>query len=148
MTMPKDGSHEPDLFEELEQDSKIDNTNLDLELTRIPYIQSKWMKKFLRLSRQLRKAETAYAQVKLARSKYWMGLGDDDEYREAPINRKVLKTELPDYLAADPLVLAAQEEYEVLRDVAAMVEKFISSLNNRGYNLGKAVDYVRWKNGG
>jgi len=139
---------EKDLFEELEEDSKIDNTNLDIELARIPYIQSKWMKRFIKLSKDVRQAEREYAVIKLKRSNYWQGLGTDEEYREQPLNRKVLKTELNDFLAADMVVVDAADRLDTLKEVAAVVEKFITSLNNRGYNLGKAVDYVRWKNGG
>jgi hypothetical protein len=138
---------EGDLFEELEQDSKVDNTNLDLELARIPYLQSKWMKRYIQLSRDVRREEAAYARVKLARSNYWMGLASDEVYKDEPLTRRVLKAELPDILAADPKVQEASDRLETFREVALVVEKFISTLNNRGYNLGKAVDFVMCKNG-
>lgn len=137
-----------DLFGELEKDSKIDEMNLDHELTRIPYLQSKWMKHYIRLNRDLRQAERHANTVKLVRSNYYLGLASDDVYRQAPLNRKILKTDLPDVLAADPELSQAREDMEILRDVTLAVEKFISSLNNRGYNLKAAVDYLRWKNGG
>lgn len=139
---------EGDLFTELEADSKIDNTSLDLELTRIPYLQSKWMKRYVQLSRDVRREESAFARVKLARSNYWTGLAPDDVYKEEPLTRRVLKAELADVLSADPKVQEAQDRLETFKEVALVVEKFISTLNNRGYNLGKAVDFVRWKNGG
>lgn len=138
----------PDLFDELAADSVIDDTNLDKELTRIPYIQAKWMKTYTTLNRQLRRAENTQAILRLEKTNYFLGLAPDEVYKENPLNRVLLKTDVPAHLAADEEWMEAVEEVEVLREVAVLVEKFISSLNNRGYNLGKAVDYVRWKNGG
>ena len=139
---------EENLFDELAADAKIDATNLDAELSKIPYLHAKWMKRYVILSRETRKAEAEYAKVKLRRSNYWQGLGTEQEYLDAPMNRKVLKTELADILAADDEVVEAKERVSVFSEVAVVVEKFVSALNSRGYSLGKAVDYVRWKNGG
>lgn len=137
-----------EILSDIESDSKIDQTNLDGELTRIPYLQGKWMKVYIALNKNLRKAERIHASTRLDRSNYYMGLAPDSVYKEHPINRKVLKSELPEILSCDPALCRAKEEMDVLADITVAVEKFIGSLNNRGYNLGKAVDYVRWKNGG
>ena len=137
-----------DLFEELEKDSKIDQTNLDDELSKIPYIHGKWLKQYIKVNADLRRAEKEYARLKLAKTEYYSGTAPDAVYKQTPLNRKVLKSEVPDYLRADGELQDLEEKVDVLKDVAMVVEKFISSLNNRGYNLGKAVDYVRWKNGG
>ena len=137
-----------DLFDELEADSKVNETELDRELLRIPYLQSKWMKRYIAMNRQLRAADRLLAVVKNERSNYYLGLADEDAYRDEPLNRKALKTDLPDRLACDADYCQAREDADTLRDVAVAVEKFITSLNNRGYNLGKAVEYVKWKNGG
>lgn len=142
-------SKTPDeIFDDIAADSKIDQTNLDTELTRIPYLQSKWMKLYIALNKDLRRAERIAAQVKLDRSNYHLGLAKDEVYKEFPINRRVIKSELADTLACDPEYCRAKETLDATADMTLAVEKFISSLNNRGFNLGKAVDYVRWKNGG
>lgn len=137
-----------DIFDEMERDSKVDETNLSGELSKIPYLHAKWLKRYHALNRQLRGCEQRLAEVKLKRSNYYMGFASDSEYAVAPLFRKVLKTDLNDVLAADPEYSKAYDDVEVVREVAVLVEKFISSLNNRGYNLGKAVDFIRWKNGG
>ena len=136
------------ILEAISIDSKVDQTNLDTELTRIPYLQSKWMKVYLRLNKDLRRAERIAAQTKLDRSNYYLGLAPESVYKEQPLNRRALKTDIPDLLACDPAYCRAKEDLDQIADLASAVEKFISSLNNRGFNLGKAVDYVRWKNGG
>lgn len=137
-----------EILADIDKDSKIDETNLSGELTRIPYLHAKWMKTYIGLNKALRKAERIHASVKLERSNYHQGLAGEAAYKEFPLNRKVLKSELPEILAADPPVCRAKEAMDELADITMAVEKFISSLNNRGFNLGKAVDYVRWKNGG
>ena len=45
-----------EILADIEADSKIDQTNLDGELTRIPYLQGKWMKVYIGLNKELRKA--------------------------------------------------------------------------------------------
>lgn len=132
----------------MEVDSRVDETNLSGELSKIPYLHAKWLKRYHALNRQLRNAESHLALVKLRRSNYYLGYASDAEYAVAPIFRKILKADLNDVLAADPEYAKAYDDVEVIREVAVLVEKFISSLNNRGYNLGKAVDFIRWKNGG
>lgn len=137
-----------EIFADLDADSKIDQTNLDTELTRIPYLQGKWMKLYVALNKDLRRAERICAQVKLERGNYHLGLSKEEVYKEFPLNRRVIKSELADTLACDPDYCRAKEALDTTADITMAVEKFISSLNNRGFNLGKAVDYVRWKNGG
>lgn len=142
------GKTPDEILADIEADSKIDQTNLDGELTRIPYLQGKWMKVYIGLNKELRKAERIHASLKLDRGNYFMGLAPESAYKEQPLNRKVLKSELAEILACDPPLCRAKEDMDAIADITVAVEKFIGSLNNRGYNLGKAVDYVRWKNGG
>lgn len=142
-------SKTPDeILDEIAADSKIDQTNLDGELTRIPYLHGKWMKTYVGLNKEMRRAERIAAQIKLDRANYHLGLAGDDVYKEFPLNRRAIKSDLPDILACDPEYCRAKEGLDATADITLAVEKFISSLNNRGFNLGKAVDYVRWKNGG
>jgi hypothetical protein len=141
-------SNDYDLFDELEADSKVNETELDRELLRIPYLQSKWMKRYIALNRQLRAADRHTALVKNERSNFYLGLASEDDYRVEPLNRKALKTDLPDRLSCDVEYCTAREDADTLRDVTVAVEKFVTSLNNRGFNLKAAVDYLRWKNGG
>ena len=93
------GKTPDEILADIEADSKIDQTNLDGELTRIPYLQGKWMKVYIGLNKELRKAERIHASLKLDRSNYFMGLAPESVYKEQPLNRKVLKSELAEILA-------------------------------------------------
>ncbi len=137
-----------DLFDELEKDAKVDETNLDGEVLKTAYLQSKWMKRYIKLNSDYRAAKRKTAKVYLERQQYYLGTASDEVYAAEPLNRKVLKSEVSDWLDADEKVQEAREEEEILKDVTLAVEKFITTLNNRGMNINSAINYLKWKNGG
>lgn len=136
------------LLDEIAADSKIDETHLDSELLNIPYIQAKWMKRYINLNKVCRRLAADLAHMKILRTNYYMGRAGEDVYKEFPINRIVLKGELEEVLAADKEMVDAQELHAEIKDMVSAIEKFITSLNNRGYNIGKAIDYLKWSRGG
>ena len=137
-----------DLFDELEADAKVDETNLDGEVLKTAYLQSKWMKRYIKLNSDYRQAKRKTAKIYLERQQYYLGTAGDEVYAAEPLNRKVLKSEVGDWLDADEKVQAAKEEEEILKDVTLAIEKFITTLNNRGMNINSAINYLKWKNGG
>ncbi len=137
-----------DIFEELEKDSKVDKTNLDDEITKIPYIHGKWLKVFIYLQKQLREATREYEKKRIKLVEYYLGHASDEVYVERPLNRRLLKSEVEDYLKIDEELVNLKENAEIISSTLLTVEKFITELNWRGSNLGKAIEFLRWKNGG
>lgn len=136
-----------DIQAEIEQDSKINEVNLDHESLRIPQLHSKYYKMYMTEVRILKGIESEFKRVKRDRVLYYTGQASDDKYREQPLHKKILKNELDLYLDADEELSDLKNKYELQKLKAEMLEAFIKTLNTRNFLIKNAIDWIKFKNG-
>ena len=135
------------VLSDIEAESNIDELRIEFELLRIPQIQSRFMNMFTRQSIALRRLQGEYDSLKKDRVHYYLGKAPDAEYVKDRLDIKVLKTDLDLYLAADPVLTAKSLALQEQKLAVEALEKFLSSLRQRGYDLKTAVDYMKFKAG-
>ena len=85
-------------LEELQQlvdkDLKLDDTELDRESLRNPYLYDKYLKFFITSDLELKKLKKEYDVLRLEKFEYYTGKADPEVYRENPKGIKVLKGDL------------------------------------------------------
>lgn len=131
----------------IENDSVIDNANLDREALKIPYLHGKWYGLFIDESRLYRSLLSEFKRTKKFKMEYYLGKCPDEVYQEKPLDLKILKQDLDFYMEADEELISLEEKLNTQKLKVEMIESFIRSLNNRGYNIKCAVDFLRFKNG-
>ena len=136
-----------DLKHMMEQDSVIDHANLDREALKIPYLHGRWYGFFIDESRLYRSLMNEYRQLKRFKMEYYLGKCPDDVYEREPLNLKILKQDLDIYMESDAELNALEEKMNTQKLKVEMIESFVKSLNNRGYNIKCAVDFIKFKNG-
>jgi hypothetical protein len=134
-----------------ERDAQIDRTELGEESLRIPLLHSKYFKVFSQERITLRKLEAEYKQ--LYRDKYeWYNGNISEETLKTrewePNPLKILRTDIPMYIEADPVVQSYALRIEMQKEKVDFVEAIIKSLVTRGYQIKGAIDWEKFKMGG
>lgn len=136
-----------ELKDMMEQDSVIDNSNLDRAVLNIPYLHGKWYGFFIDESRLYRSFLSEYKRLKREKMEYYLGKAPDDAYEARPLDLKILKQDLDFYMESDEELISMEERLNTQKLKVEMIESFVKSLNNRGYNIKCAIDFIKFKNG-
>jgi len=136
-----------DILKMIEVDSIIDNAQLDQESLKIPQLHGKYYKVFIEELRVLKGYDKDYNALKRDRTEYYLGKSSDEIYKEEPLDQKIIKQDLDLYLEADDKLSTLRAKRDMQKAKVEMVEGFIKSLNNRGFQIKNAIDFLRFKNG-
>lgn len=136
-----------ELTQLIEDDSKIDDTKLDLESLKIPYLHAKYYKIFIEELRVLKGIEAQYGKIRKDRIDYYTGKSDDDVYKEFPLDHRILKADLDIYLNADTILCDIESKKSLQDAKVKMVESFIKTLTNRSFTIKNAIEFRKFQVG-
>lgn len=137
-----------DIVAQIEGDSIIDHAQLDHESLKIPQLHGKYYKIFIEELRVLKMYDKDYNSIKKDRVEYYLGKSGDEIYKVEPLDQKIIKQDLDLYLDADDKLATLRAKRDMQKAKVEMVESFIKSLNNRGFQIKNAIDFLKFKNGG
>lgn len=132
-----------------QNDCTIDRTSLDHESLKIPLLHSKYYKIYLREKIQLRAEESDYNQFYKIKHEYYTGkLSQEDlrEYGWEPF-QFILKGDLSIYVNSDKELTDRLLKLQVQREKVDLLESIIKTLNNRGFLIKNAIDFIKFSNG-
>ena len=121
--------------EMFDKDSKIDETNINLEETRSPAL----LNKYFRL--MLSKAETDMKILKKQKWEYYSGKS------EKPFELKILRQDIPTYLESDEDMVRLQSKLDYLKGVSSYLEHIVKNLHNRGFQLRNITTWIKYTEG-
>ena len=136
-----------DLLDSIERDSVINHNKLDFEALSIPSLHAKYYRIFIEEARILKQLQYDFAMEKKAATHYYLGKAGDEVYKEKPHNIKVLKTDIDLYLDSDEELQTLARKLNTQKLKTEAVEKFLNTLNNRGYAIKTALDFMRFQAG-
>lgn len=131
----------------LEEDSPINKAALDDESLKTPYLHGKWSRIFFNEIRELKLLETKCKVLQLKKFQYYTGKAPEEEYRERPLDHKVLKQDLDMYLEADLELNSLKLKTADQRSKCELIERFLKELSNRNWNIRNAIEFIKFKNG-
>jgi hypothetical protein len=136
-----------DIRDLMEKDSRIDDTALDAESLKIPYLHSKWYSIFMDELRLLRGLEQEYNRLLKEKTEYYLGKADDEVYEKKPLDHKILKQDLDIYLKADDDLMKLESKKILQQMKVEMIESFIKNINQRTFIIRNAIEFMKFKNG-
>lgn len=137
-----------DIEKEIQQDSVIDNANLDTESLRIPLLHAKYYRIFMEELKILKGLEREFRISKKEKIEYYTGRAADEVYQAKPLNSKVLRSDVDIYLDADSELSQLRMNMEFQQAKVQLLENFIRNLGFRNNTIKNAIDWNRFKNGG
>ena len=138
------------IFEMWDADSKIDRQSLDSESLNTSVLHAKYHKIFTNERLLLRKYETDLKVLKLEKFEF-LTQGHTSETVEKgwqmPPAGRILKAEANNYVDVDKEVIQLSLKVGIQHEKIGLLESIIRSLNNRGFQIKNAVDYIKFTSG-
>jgi hypothetical protein len=98
----------------------------------------------------LRSLDADMKKLKLDKYEFYTQ-GHTEETRalgwELPAKGMILKTDIPMYIDADRELIKLSLKIGIQQEKIELLESIIKSLNNRGYNIKAAIEWIRFTNG-
>ena len=132
------------------KDRDIDIENLATESIKIPQIHDKYLKIYIDERIRLKGLEFELAKLTKLKMEYYAGTLSKEELTEhgwEPFLTKVIKTERYTYLDSDEDIFRIKANITLMQEKINYVESIIKMINNRGFQIKSAIDWIKFKHG-
>jgi translation initiation factor 2 beta subunit (eIF-2beta)/eIF-5 len=139
-----------DIVSEWDKDCKMNETELGDESVKIPVLHNKYLKIFIGESAQLKRLFAQRAKLKRTLTEYYLGELDRDELDQLgrdQFYKKILKNEVETYIESDDDFIEINLKFALQQEKVNYIEAVIKSINNRGFQIKNALDWLRFTNG-
>jgi hypothetical protein len=139
-----------DIISEWDKDCKIDETELGDESTKIPVVHNKYLKIYMGENAQLKRLFAQRNKRKRLLTEYYLGELDQDELEELgrdQFYKKILKNEVEMYIESDDDFIDLNLKLSLQQEKVNYVESILKSINNRGFQIKNAIDWLKFTNG-
>lgn len=139
------------IFEMWEKDARVDRQRLDEEALNISLLHAKYHKIYTNERLTMRKYEAELKELKLQKFEFYtQGPTKETVERgwQLPPIGKILKADANTYVDADKDVVNMSLKIGIQHEKIGLLESIIKTLQNRGYNIRAAIDYIKFTSGG
>ncbi len=136
--------------DEWEKNSKIDYSNLGTESIRIPVIHDKYLKIFIDERIRLKGMEFELSKLVRSKTNYYKGEMTEDELEERGLEQfqgRLLKNEISNYIETDDDYIKIKQNIVVQQEKINYLDSIIKQLNNRGFQIKNALDWLKFSRG-
>jgi len=138
-------------FDELQlmvdDDLKIDDTELDLESIRTPQLHNKYLKFYTQFSLQLKKVRDEKKSLYRIKWEYYTGKAAPEVYLENPFDLKILKVDVGIYIDADSEYQEIGQKEEYIKQMVEYTERILKEINNRNWNIRNTIEWKKFLHG-
>ena len=139
-----------DIQELWHRDSEIDYTELGTESIRIPQIHDKYLKIFTDERIRLKGVEFELSKMVRTKTEYYSGKMSQEELERHGWEQylgRLLKNEITNYIESDDDVIKLKQQLVVLQEKVNYLDSVIRMINNRGFQIKNALDWLKFTNG-
>lgn len=139
-----------EIISEWKKDSDVDVTELGEESIKITKLHQKYYEYLIKEKLILKKIELDLKVLKLEKYEFYTQGHNEDTIKkqwELPPKGLIIKSEIPIYLEADKDIVNLNLKYSYQQEKVDMLTSIIKSLNNRGYNIKSAIDWIKFTSG-
>ena len=139
-----------DIQELWHRDSEIDYTELGTESIRIPQIHDKYLKIFIDERIRLKGVEFELSKIVRTKTEYYSGKMSQEELERHGWEQylgRLLKNEITNYIESDDDVIKLKQQLVVLQEKINYLDSVIRMINNRGFQIKNALDWLKFSHG-
>ena len=129
-----------------EKDSVIDEVMLDEASLKIPQLHAKYLTILNDFKLLKTKAEFELKNIKHKRWLYYSGKEVPED--EEPFHHKIMKSDIPNWVAVDEKVSRTETKIEYYDTVIYTLSEILKQINNRNFMIKSAIEWRRFTNGG
>ena len=139
-----------EIRKEVERDTKINPTDLDLESLKIPQLHGKYLNFLLDERLVLAQIQADAAITLRTKWEYYTGKMSEDQMRSRgwePFALKILRNDLDIYLNSDADITKSRQRVLFQKEKISLLEEIVRELNNRHWKIRNAIEWRRFVNG-
>jgi hypothetical protein len=139
-----------EIFEQWEQDSKIDKTELGDAALDIPKLHHKYFQILVNEKMQLRKLEAEFKRLKLDKYEFFtQGPNEDtkDKGWKLPPKGMILKGDIPMYMEADEDIINISLKIGLQQEKVELLDSIVKTIINRNFVIRNAIDWQKFTMG-
>lgn len=136
-----------ELKQQIQDDLKLDLYNLDEDALATPKLYGKYLSILSDEALRLKRITNTYRKLKLERWKYYSGKQSNTYYTKHPLDEKILKTDIPNYMEADEMMIRAEELLEEQKIKVKLIEECMKQLANRSFQIRDAIEWRKFQDG-
>lgn len=140
-----------EIMQNWSEDSVMDQNNPAGEQVKVGKLHSKYFQMLNFEALRLQSMMGQQKRLTLQKTEHYMGVlpkEDLDANGWQPYKRTILKTDVPNYVAADKDVIDFNLKIAMQKQKVAALEDIIKQINNRGYAIRNIIDWAKFSNGG
>lgn len=138
------------LYNEWAKDGEIDQVNISKSTADIPKLHNKYFRWYVEEGLKLKKLKAEYKILCKLKTEWYRGELDEEELKQhgwKPQPLKLLRTDVPQYLEADPDVIKLSLKIGLQEEIVAYLESIIKHISNRNFLLKTIVDWEKFRTG-
>ena len=132
------------------RDREIDIAELAIESVRIPQLHDKYLKIYIDERIKLKSLEFELSKMVRLKNDYYSGRMAQEDLEKLgwePFLGKILKGEIHSYLEADEDVFRIKTKIVMMEEKINYLESIVKMINNRGFQIKSAIDWIKFKSG-
>ena len=135
-----------DLMEEWSKDCFYNETNPDVESSKIPILHAKYLNILTHYSLKSKKLTLDYNKLKRVKFEYYSGdlnnPEDLEHYGFEPMTKHLLKSNIPTYIDSDQDINNILLQRIIHQEIVDFCNSVLKELNSRTYQIG---NIIKWK---
>ena len=139
-----------EIMSEWKTDSEIDVTELADESIKIAKLHQKYYEYLIKEKLLFKKNESDLKLLRLEKYEFYTQGHNEETLKkgwELPSKGMVIKSEIPMYLEGDKDIINLNLKISYQQEKIDLLQSIIKSLNNRGYNIKSAIDWIKLTSG-
>ena len=132
------------------RDREIDIAELAIESVRIPQLHDKYLKIYIDERIKLKSLEFELSKMVRLKNDYYSGRMAQEDLEKLgwePFLGKILKGEMHSYLEADEDVFRIKSKIVMMEEKINYLDSIVKMINNRGFQIKSAIDWIKFKSG-
>lgn len=136
-----------EVLDQWDIDSKIDNTQLDQESSKIDSLHAKYVRELTLTNKQILKLDSIQKKLYIKKKLYYEGKGSTEEYKENPLDIKILKGDIGKFIDSDKDMVAVDSAIQSQRIKKDTLESIIRQISYRSMSIKNTISYLTFING-
>lgn len=134
-----------------QEDSKIDDINLDKESVNVPNLHAKYLTMLSTAKLNLQKERSDYYKLRRFKWRYYRGELSQNELNDLGwdqyLGAKPLKNEMDEQLDGDFDLIKKKDRIVYWETIVDVLERILRSIASRGWDIKNAIEWHKFTNG-
>ena len=130
------------------KDSVIDKVMLDEASLAIPRLHQKYLGWRNEFSLLMKRKKQELKKIQHVKTLYYSGKAAPEAYEETPFHHKVMKSDVPAWVAVDDQVNKIEMQLEYYEEILSSLDEILRQINQMSFNIKNAVQWRMFVGGG